>query len=120
MQPQTPHAKPVMDVAAPPRPNPPATPASPAPTPATLTQPVAVAPAPDADKDAAPTNASTPNLPTLDDEPEKSTPVLAPPKQPKKPALDGPHAPVALITVTVLIMLALSGIAVLIYVTSNS
>lgn len=116
MQPQSPHTKPVMDVAAPPRPASPVAPAVLAPSVA----PVAVAPAPDTDKDAATKPASS--LPPIDDTPEKTepAPALTPSKQPKKPGLEGPHAPVALITVTIFVMLALSGIAVLIYLSSKS
>ncbi len=42
------------------------------------------------------------------------------PQPSKKPGPVGPHAPVALITVTVLIMLVLSGLAVTIYLTSHT
>jgi hypothetical protein len=79
---------------------------------------MAVAPAPDADI-TEPAPANTPATPTFaDTTPEAPVvPANAAP-QPTKP-LDGPRAPVALITVTVLVMLVLSGIAVLVYVTSK-
>jgi hypothetical protein len=121
MQPQTPHPKPVMDVAAPPKPVVPVAPPSPAPSTTAVTQPMAVAPAPDVDKDSAPAPLSGHSLPLPEDDvPETpAAPLPSSSKQPKKPALEGPHVPVALITITVLVMLALSGVAILMYLTSK-
>lgn len=86
---------------------------------------MAVALAPDAPPPLSPaantadSNLHTDPLPGLDmtDPPEKPAAPVPPAKQPSAPAS---HLPVALITVTVLVMLALSGVAIMIYLTSQT
>jgi hypothetical protein len=122
MQPQTPH-KPVMDIAAPPK--------APAPQPVA---PLASAPAPvdyaEEQSKVLPAVESTSPL-TVQDAPippetpieaaaAMPTPPAPKPKAQQKAATVGPHAPVALITVTVLVMLLLSSLATVIYFTSQS
>ena len=144
---QPPHApvKSVMDISAPSRPAPVAMPAprpaAPAAPPAVAAQPVAPAPTPTSqsmpsvtqhmDVAKAPDQEDGPLLPAaesianvaltdtasaaVEHQPAATTKGAA--KTPK-PLPQGPHLPVGLITVTILVMLALSGIAVMVYMTA--
>jgi hypothetical protein len=126
MDPQTHPTKPVMDIAAPPRPAPAAAPVQSAPAsspvpniPVASHQPVAVAPAPAVEPDLSGTGdqsrlAATEPAPLL-----SASDIASTPKKPAKSQPAGPHAPVALITVAVLVMLGLCGIAILVYITSQ-
>ncbi|HKU19029.1 MAG TPA: hypothetical protein VJP80_07240 [Candidatus Saccharimonadales bacterium] len=132
MQPQTAN-KPVMDVAAPvhkplpsgpthavtmPAPQPAAIAAQPAPLPTPAlpahpaSAPLAVKPAPVVETPTAHDAAADTSLQSALTEDETV------PKPP--PAASGSHAPVALITATIFVMLVLAGLAVMVYLTSHT
>jgi hypothetical protein len=90
-----------MDVAAPPK--------APA-APDVLPQSAPVAPGPLAVQQA-PASTDAPD--------EQSTKPAATPKQQAKALPKGPHAPVALITIVIFVMLTLAALAVIVYLTSH-
>jgi outer membrane biosynthesis protein TonB len=124
MQPQNLTTKPVMDIAAPPKapqqsvqPKPmfssPPAPLSPQPAPNSVPNPavpqshIEVKPAPIAEEAKPETQTANANL---------LAPTFA---APKKVEATGPHAPVALITITIIVMLVLAALAVIIYMTTS-